>query len=254
MALRISLIVAILFAVVTIVVSQFVLKPQIQHIIETRDLNKKNWDMQLARANKLDRELKDTRAKLDDTSRRLEQTQSELASTSAKLKAETDRANGLKKQLDDTTLRANRAEADLAAWKALGIPVDGVKSLIESERKLREANKALEAETKLLANKNKNLEELVERLLGKEGPPPPVPAGVRGTVLAVDPKYDFVVVSLGENDGIRPRAILLVSRESRLVAKVQVTTVDGNRSVANILPGWKLGEVFEGDLVVGPSM
>lgn len=253
MALRISLIVAILFAVVTIVVSQFVLKPQIQHIIETRDLNKKNWDMQLARANKLDRELKDTQGRLAETARRLEETQNNLASTSAKLKAETERANGLRKQLDETTQRANRAEADLAAWRALGIPVEGVKGIIASERKLREDNKALEAETKMLLTKNRNLQEQLDRLLGKEEVPP-VPVGVRGTVLAVDPKYDFVVVSLGENDGIRPRAILLVSRESRLVAKVQVTTVDGNRSVANILPGWKLGEVFEGDLVVGPSL
>lgn len=253
MALRISLIVAILFAVVTIVVSQFVLKPQIQHIIETRDFNKKQWDMQLARANKLDRELKDTRAKLDDTSRRLEETQSALASTSAKLKAETERANGLRKQLDETTARANRAEADLAAWKALGIPVEGVKGLIASEKQLRDQCATLEEEKKLLLTQNQRLKEQLDRVLPPDTPPP-VPAGVRGTVLAVDPKYDFVVVSLGENDGIRPRAVLLISRESRLVAKVQVTTVDGNRSVANILPGWKFGEVFEGDLVVGPSL
>jgi septal ring factor EnvC (AmiA/AmiB activator) len=121
-------ILAILFAIGTIVVSQFVLRPQIQHIIETRDFNKKNWDIQLARANKLDRELKDTQAKLADTSRRLEETQNTLASTSQKLKAETERANGLRKQLDETTARANRAEADLAAWRALGIPVESVKA------------------------------------------------------------------------------------------------------------------------------
>jgi hypothetical protein len=34
-----------------------------------------------------------------------------------------------------------------------------------------------------------------------------------------------------------------------LVAKVVLRNVQDHRSIANILPGWKLGEVLEGDIV-----
>ena len=42
---------------------------------------------------------------------------------------------------------------------------------------------------------------------------------------------------------------LLVSREGKLVAKVIVRSVEKDRCIANVVPGWKLGEVIEGDEV-----
>jgi hypothetical protein len=40
---------------------------------------------------------------------------------------------------------------------------------------------------------------------------------------------------------------LLVSRNGDLVAKVVVTRVEKDRCVATIKPGWRLGEIVEGD-------
>jgi hypothetical protein len=206
--------------------------------------------MQTERANKLDKNLKETQNKLTQTTQELEETRQNLTATTARYKSELERANGLDKKLAAATARANNAEATVAAWNALGIPVEGVKALIASERKLREEKEVLEAEKLVLAKKNRELEDMFKKVFGEDGPPPPVAETVRGKVLAVDPKYDFVVLDIGDNEGLRPRAVLLVSRNSRLVAKVQVSSVQGNRSVANILPGWKIGEVFEGDIVL----
>ena len=36
----------------------------------------------------------------------------------------------------------------------------------------------------------------------------------------------------------------------QLVAKVIVSSVQKDRCVANIMPGWQLGEVIEGDQVI----
>jgi len=58
-----------------------------------------------------------------------------------------------------------------------------------------------------------------------------------------------VVLDIGETEGAVPDAELLVSREGKLVAKVILRTVEKNRSIANIVPGWKLGEPIEGDEV-----
>jgi len=43
---------------------------------------------------------------------------------------------------------------------------------------------------------------------------------------------------------------LLVSRNNKLVAKVRVARVEPERSVANIVAGWKLDQVLEGDRVI----
>jgi hypothetical protein len=65
-----------------------------------------------------------------------------------------------------------------------------------------------------------------------------------------DPKWDFVVLSVGEDQGVLEDGELLVNRNGRLVAKVRVRSVQKDRSIANVMPGWKLGDVVEGDAVI----
>jgi hypothetical protein len=65
----------------------------------------------------------------------------------------------------------------------------------------------------------------------------------------VDPKWGFVVVNVGETQGAVEAGELLVSRQGKLVAKVVLRSVEKNRSIANIVPGWKLGQPIEGDEV-----
>jgi hypothetical protein len=68
--------------------------------------------------------------------------------------------------------------------------------------------------------------------------------------MAVDPKWDFVVLNVGEDQGVLPDGELLVSRDGKLVAKVIVRSVQKDRSIANLVPGWQLGEIIEGDEVI----
>jgi hypothetical protein len=72
---------------------------------------------------------------------------------------------------------------------------------------------------------------------------------LHGQVVVVDPKWDFVVLNIGEDQGVLDDGELLVSRDGKLVAKVIVRSVEKDRSIANVVPGWKLGEVIEGDEV-----
>lgn len=78
----------------------------------------------------------------------------------------------------------------------------------------------------------------------------PLPPGLRGKVLVSDPKWNFVVINVGEDQGVLEQGELLVNRDGKLVAKVKVRTVQKDRSIANIIPGWQLGEVVEGDQVI----
>ena len=68
--------------------------------------------------------------------------------------------------------------------------------------------------------------------------------------MAVDPKYDFVILNIGREQGVLENAKMLVNRDGKLVGRVQITNVEPNRSVANILQEWKQDELMEGDQVI----
>src|SRR5438270_241832 len=75
-------------------------------------------------------------------------------------------------------------------------------------------------------------------------------ASKEAKVVAVDPKYDFVVLDIGLDDGVLARGEMLVNRSGKLVAKVRILTTESHRSVANVLADWKQGEIMEGDVVL----
>jgi hypothetical protein len=72
---------------------------------------------------------------------------------------------------------------------------------------------------------------------------------LKGKVVVVDPKWDFVVLNIGSDLGAVEEGEMLVSREGKLVAKVIIRSIEKDRCIANIIPGWKLGELIEGDEV-----
>ena len=65
----------------------------------------------------------------------------------------------------------------------------------------------------------------------------------------MDPKWNFIVLDMGAEHGLVPKGVLMISRGSKLVAKAKLTRVEANRSIADVLPGWDLGQVQEGDQV-----
>ena len=116
-------------------------------------------------------------------------------------------------------------------------------------KKLSEQREVLIAEGKVLLKNNTKLQSELDRFLGK-GRPVEMP-GFRGMIVSVDPKYDFVVLNVGGDQGAKERGEVLVNRNGELIAKLVITSVQANRSIANILPESKRPnkEVMEGDQV-----
>lgn len=249
MLLRICLALAILAGAGVIVVSQFVLRPQIESIRETRDKNKQEWDKASNRAKKLDKDLRDTQGKLDTTQKTLESTKTELASATAKAAEEQKRANGLQQNLDSTKGELKTAQQVLAQWDALGVKPEEVKGLKDLAGTLRSDNDVLKEESKVLHKKITNLVDQIRALVGNEEEKP-LPPGLKGKVLVVDPKWNFLVLDIGQNKDVVKDGVMLVSRNGKLVAKVRIMSVQPERCIANIIPGWKLDDVNEGDMVL----
>jgi hypothetical protein len=249
MLLRVFLILAILAGIGTVAVTHFMVRPHIQGIIDERDTNKKNWDRELARANKLTKDLKTTQETLATTEKNLDDTKNQLAVVTVKATEQENRANGLQQKLDTTTADLTDTRQRLAAWNALGIPVEQVAQVIESEKRFRRDYAIIQEEKKIILAENKRLNGIVEELRGGEERPVEMP-GVKGTIVAVDPKWNFVVLDVGEKAGAKQRGVFMVSRNGKLIGKVRVSTVQPDRSIANIVPGWQLEEIMEGDQVI----
>jgi hypothetical protein len=248
--LRISLGLAILAGLGVIGVSQFVLKPHVEGIIKVRDDNANGWNNSKAEVVKLKKNLADTTGDLKTTKTKLESTQSELTDASAKLTASQSQAKDLQQNLDKTKSSLKAASDDLAAWLALGIPVTAVKTMGDTIRDQGKEILVLKDDKQLLQTRVKSLTNQLASILGVNQLDPPIPTHVRGKVMVVDPKWNFIVLDVGEKQEVVQNGVLLVSRDGALIAKVRVMSVQKDRSIANIMPGWKLKDVMEGDAVL----
>jgi len=249
MLLRICLVLAILAGLGVIGLSHFVLRPQIQQIVDTRDENKKQWDKSAADARKQKKEKEETQAKLKTTESNLEDTKAQLTAANAKANSEQNRANGLQTDLTKTKADLKTSSDELFRWKSVATGPEQVQELVDTLKSLRTTNDVIQEEKRMLVKKNAELDRRLKSFTsGAEDPL--VPRTVKGKVLVVDPKWDFVILDVGAKHEVPESGVLLVSRNGTLVAKVRVSTVDETRSIANVMPGWKLGDIVEGDTVV----
>jgi len=58
---------------------------------------------------------------------------------------------------------------------------------------------------------------------------------VRGTVLAVNQAYNFVVLNLGNRQGLEPNAEMLVLRETTIIGKIRISSVEPATAIGDIL-------------------
>ena len=248
MLLRIALIVAIVAGLAAGGLEYYVVSNQVPALTKQRD------DEHTAKVSALT-DLAQTRTKLKKTQSDLAQTQQDLADTKSSLDkavaradAETRQVEQLNQKVSDVTAQRDDAQNKLAAYSATGLSPDQVvalnKQLKDSEKQIA----ALDGENTLLNHQLIIAKNHLRELIGPDFDIK-LPPGLKGKVMVVDPKWDFVVLNIGDASGAVPDAELLVSRQGKLVAKVILRTVEKNRSIANIVPGWKFGEPIEGDEV-----
>jgi len=249
MLLRICLILAILAGLGVIGVGQFVLRPQVEIIRNDRDTNRKGWDDTKLELGKTKKTLKETAEELTKTKSTLEDTKGSLAAITQKFESEQKRANGLQEDKNRLSAGLKAAQDDLHAWTNSGIRVEELPKLLAKIKELEGNNEALKAEVQVFKTKAERAQKRWDDFF-KNTEEVSLPRTVHGRVLVVDPKWDFLVLDVGARNEVVEKGILIISRNGQLVAKAKVTDVQEQRSIANVLPGWKLSDVMEGDLVM----
>ena len=167
--------------------------------------------------------------------------QTAQAEAEAKVQAGETQIADLQKRVADATAGAGAS--------AEGAPNDAA-ALAETKKQLE----AAEQEKSVLGDKVKaaqdqvaNLEEEKKRRESGTGTP-----GVHGTVLAVNQAYNFVVLGIGEHQGVVPNSEMLVMRGGSLIGKVRISSVEPTTSIGDIVTSSlpRGVQVLPGDTVI----
>jgi len=248
MLLRISLIVAILAGLGAGVVAYLEVSDKIPALVTQRDTEHQAKVDEIAAHNKTKKELAKTKSDLAQTQQDLADTQADRDKAVARADAQSKRADELSDKLTSVTQERDDAQNSLAAYKATDLTPEQVFKLSKDLKNARTEVEVVNDEKLVLLHTIGRLTNELAKYIGPDNVVK-LRADLHGKILVVDPKWDFVVLNIGEDQGVISDGELLVSRQGKLVAKVIVRTVQKDRSIANLIPGWKLGEMIEGDEV-----
>lgn len=249
MLIRISLIVAIIAGLAVGALNFTKIRNNITDL-------RTHLQQQTDRADTAERNLAKTKSDLKTATNELAQTKSDLAVAKKDLAAAQTAENDLKKQASTLQANLSKSQSDLTD---ANIQLDKYKAAFPTPQQALSVSKdmkALQERVAVIEDEKKVLQRQLVRVQNEldvyKNPEKPVelPSTLIGKVLVADPKWDFVILNVGEDQGALKNGQLLVNRDGRLVAKIQITSVQKDRCIANVLPGWKLGEVLEGDQVI----
>ena len=189
-----------------------------------------------------EKQLKEREAAVAAANAKFGDTQNKVASTEAELAKVQTEKNELQ-----TKLHANEAEiAELRnrieSAGAKNVPgTTSINSTAELQAQLEDAKKQLDAaerEKILLSDKMKVTQEKSTQLeTERKHRPPPGPSnpGIRGTVLAVNQAYNFVVLSLGARQGVEANSEMLILRGGSFIGKIRISSVEPATAIGDII-------------------
>ncbi len=189
----------------------------------------------------------DIESKVASAESDLIRTQTEKADLQAKIQENEKKVAELERRLEEAGEKEVMPES---------LPMPGAGDLETQLEDTRRQLDTAEREKQLLSEKIQRTE-----VRGAEAPrqrvaraPKP---GVRGTVLAVNQAYNFVVLNLGGRQGVEANTEMLVMRGGTLIGKIRVSSVEPATAIGDILTNSLARgvQVQPGDIVIyaGPS-
>ena len=183
------------------------------------------------RATKAEAELAQTQNEKADLQTKLDENQKEIASLQTRGEEAGKNPNASTADDPDTTAPAADLQSQLAD--------------------LRNQLDSAEKEKAFLSEKLQDMQERADRpkqekkrreTVRESGPRR---TGLRGTVLAVNQAYNFVVLNLGTRHGVESNAELLVLRDGALIGKIRISSVE---------PATAIGDIITNSLARGAQM
>ena len=173
-------------------------------------------------------------AKLDDAQKKAARTEAELRHAQAE---KDDLQAKLRQNENEIAELRTHGEESKPAAVAAGPPAT---SPVELRAQLEDVRKRLEAaerEKTLLSDKMKATQERAAQLEAerKNRPAGGGNPGIRGTILAVNQAYNFVVLSLGGRQGVEPNSEMLVLRGGSFIGRIRISSVEPATAIGDII-------------------
>jgi hypothetical protein len=150
------------------------------------------------------------------------QAQKEKADLQTKLDASQQEIASLQKRAEEAEKNANASVDDLRRQ------LDGAeKEKVFLSEKLQDAQRPPQPKEEKKRRENASAQNENVR---------PSRTGVRGTVLAYNQVYNFVVLNLGARHGVESNSEMLVLREGTLIGKIRISSVEPATAIGDIIP------------------
>ena len=180
----------------------------------TLTAQKDQLDSQVA---KLKTELTTSQTNLTEANTKLTEKTAEIATLTTDLKTKGDEIEALKVAVAAATAASTAAPVDDEKQTRI-TELEGLNKTLGEEL---ESKKAALAEYKQKENEAK-LKSVRKNLMGR--------------VLAVNQAWNFVVLSIGDKNGVLSNTELIVKRGSTEIGRVRITSVEPSTSIADIIP------------------
>jgi len=197
-----------------------------EHRGVTQERNPKNRETTVAGGEAKIAEAESRAAKAEAELTQLQKDKTELQ---AKLEANQNEIGSLQKRIEEAEKTAKPAPSPVVPSSSpeLQAQLDDARRQLDSAEK----EKAFLSE-KLQTTQERPTQRPEEKKRRETGTRR---TGVRGTVLAVNQAYNFVVLNLGARQGVEPNSEMLVLREGTLIGKIRISSVEPATAIGDII-------------------
>jgi hypothetical protein len=201
-------------------------------------LSKTQGDLKTAQAG-----LADTQKQLDDAKATGQAAQASLADAQKKVDDLTGKVTAAEQKANEAQAAATDAKGQLGAAS------DAAKAAQAKADDLDKQKRQLADDLDASKKEVDRLQDVMKR--SKNGDMPP---GINGKIVDVNRNWNFVVLNVGEKDGVVENGELVVSRtvagKKEVVGKVKVVSTEANTAVADIEVTTLQGQIQKGDDVL----
>lgn len=170
----------------------------------------------------------DTQNKAAAGETELAKVQAEKNDLQAKLRANETEIADLRKRIESGETKSIPGTSPSASTSELQAQLEDAKKQLDAAEREK-----IVLSDKMKATTEKSIQAEPDR---RRRPAPSVnTAAIRGTVLAVNQAYNFVVLSLGARQGIEANSEMLVLRGGSFIAKIRISSVEPATAIGDII-------------------
>jgi|GEM_PF-5835569 len=214
---------------------------------EPLDRFKDNAEQMWRRLDETREELVKRRERVETLQRLITEKVAMIASRDEKVEQLADQLTEAREQAASLQTVIDNKDEEIAANKAV-IDEQNTKMARQEDKIIQIQNDSI-----VLNKKVQELQHELQRLQVELGGGMAVQltTGNQGTVLKVNPEWNFIVFSISAESKLQPGVELLVRRDTKLVAKVRVSriTLEERVAVAEIVEMWMQTPIQKGDTV-----